>query len=114
MVISVLLFIFLFIIIPAADALLRIVAPLDASEIQFWVGNPSLAFFAASSDIVFEELCGGAAYRAADLENILFFPVAYILSRTFHPIIIISISPPDCNGAKESRFKTRDEEIIIS
>ena len=95
-----LLFIFLFIQISIANALIRIITPRDASKIEFWVGDPSVTFFTASSDIVFEEFCGGVADRAADLKNVFFFPVACILSRTFHRVIIISLSPPNCNRSK--------------
>ena len=80
------------------DTLLGIIAPLNASEIEFWVGNPRVAFFAASSDVVFKEFCGSVAYRALDFKNVFFFPVACILSRTFHIVFIISISPWNCNG----------------
>jgi hypothetical protein len=41
------------------------------------------------------------ANGAADLKNVFFFPVARILSRTFHRVIIISLSPPNCNGTKD-------------
>ena len=76
------------------------VAPLDASEIEFWVRNPRVAFFTASSDIVFEEFCGGVAKGASDLKNVVFFPVTRILSRAFHRVIIISLSLSECNGTK--------------
>jgi hypothetical protein len=101
---SALFFIFLIIKISIADALFRIIAPLDASEIEFWVGDPSVAVFTASSDIVLEEFCGGVAERAADLENVFFFPVACILSRTFHRIIIISFPFSNCNGNSRVAF----------
>lgn len=99
--IFVLLFFLLFFQIIIADTLLRIVAPIDTSEIEFWVGDPRVTFFTASSDIVLEEFCGGVANGAADLKNVFFFPVARILSRTFHRVIIISLSPPNCNGTKD-------------
>ena len=87
--------------ISIADALLCIVAPLDASEIEFWVGDPRAAFFTASSDIVLKKFYGGLANGAADLKNIFFFPVACILSRTSHLIIILSLSLSNCNGNKD-------------
>jgi len=84
-----------------ADALLRIVAPLDAPEVEFRVGNPRVAFTTASSDIVLEEFCGGAANRAADLKYVFLFPVPRILSGAFHHITIISLNFSNCNGTKE-------------
>ena len=90
----------LFFQISIADTLLGIVAPLEASEIEFRVGDPRVTFFTASSDIVLEEFCGGAANGAADLKNVFFFPVARILSRTFHRVFILSLSLPYCNGTR--------------
>lgn len=93
-------FFLLFFHISIADALLRIFAPLEASEIEFWVGDPRVAFFTASSDIVLKEFYGGEANGTADLKNVFFFPVACILSRAFHRVTIISLSLSDCKGTK--------------
>jgi hypothetical protein len=81
-----------------ADTLLGIIAPLNAPEIEFWVGNPRVAFFAASSDVVFEEFCGSVTNRAFDFKNVFFFPVVRILSRAFHLVCILSLSLSNCNG----------------
>jgi hypothetical protein len=110
---SVLLFFLLFFQISTADALLRIVAPLGASEIESWIGHPRIAFFAASSGIVLEEFRGGVADGTADLKNVLFFPVACILSRTFHRLFIISLSPPHCNRSKVLKNRERTVKIYF-
>jgi len=88
-----------------ANTLFRIVTPIDASEIEFWVGDPRVTLFTAPSDIVLEEFCSRMANGAIDLKNVLFFPVARILSRTFHLVIILSLFLSYCNG-------TIDQETI--
>jgi len=100
-VISILFSFILFFQISIANAFLCIFAPLDASEIEFWVGDPRGTFFTASSDIILEEFYGGMANGATDLKNVFFFPVACILSRTSHNKIIISFSLSNCNGNKD-------------
>jgi len=84
-----------------ADALLCIAAPLNASEIEIWVGDPRATLSAVSSDIVLEKFHGGVANGAADFKNVFLFPVTRILSRTFHCVIIISRSLAKYNRAKE-------------
>jgi len=67
-----------------ADALFSRLTPFQASQVQLRVWNPFPAALAPPSDIVFEKLDRRATGRAADFENVSWFPVARVLTRTFH------------------------------
>jgi len=91
-----------------SNTLLRIIAPIDTSEIEFWVGNPGVALFAASADIVFKKFCGCKANGTINLKDGFFFPVASILSRTFHLVIILFILLSYFNKTKVKPSKRSD------
>jgi hypothetical protein len=72
-----------------------IIAPLDASEIEFRIGNPVVAFFATSSRVVLEEFEIRLTKRTLAFKDIILFPVARILTRAFHAVGILAV--PDNN-----------------
>lgn len=63
-----------------------VITPLDASEIEFRIGNPVVTFFASSTGVVLEEFEVCLAKRTFALEDIILFPVASILTRAFHVV----------------------------
>lgn len=73
-----------------SHTLFCIIAPLNASEIEFGIGNPVVALFTSSSRVVLEEFEDCLAERAFALKDIILFPVASILTWAFHCVGIIT------------------------
>jgi len=73
--------------------LFSVFAPFQASQVEFRVWNPFSTVFASSSNIVLEELDREAAGRTFYLKYIFRFPMACILTGTFHAQTVPFLHP---------------------